>query len=230
MAEIREFDSRLTLATTLAEAVVGHLKDAIAARGRATLAVPGGTTPGPFLMALALHELDWSQVAATLTDERWVPPDHPRSNARLLGRTLLIDETAAIEFVPLYAEAETPDAVVAEVSAAIQSRILPLDICVLGMGTDMHVASLFPGADRLAEALSPDCASPVLPIRAPGADETRMTLTLPSILSARHIFILITGPEKMTALETALGDGPVADGPARAILRGDRPVTVYYAP
>ena len=229
-AEVRHFADRQQLAEGLAGQVAGDLAAALAVRGRASLAVPGGTTPGPFLTALADQDLDWRHVTATLTDERWVPPDHPRANARLLRGTLLTGWAAALDFVPLFADAATPDAVVAAIGRTVAERVLPLDVCVLGMGADMHVASLFPGADRLEEALDPHCPSPVLPIRAPGATETRITLTLPSLLSAGHIYILIAGPEKLTALETALGGGPARDGPVRAVLGSDRPVVVCYAP
>lgn len=230
MAEILRFADRQQLAEGLAARVAGDLAAALAARGATTLAVPGGTTPGAFLTALAGQPLDWARIAVTLTDERWVPPDHPRSNARLLRAALLERGAEKAQFVPLYAEAATPEAAVAAVGAAVAERMLPLDVCVLGMGADMHIASLFPGADRLAEALDPGCPSPVLPIRAPGAGEERITLTLPSLLSAGHIYILIAGEEKLAALDAAAGDGRVEEGPVRAVLRANRPVAVYYAP
>jgi 6-phosphogluconolactonase len=84
------------------------------------------------------------------------------------------------------------------------------------MGADMHTASLFPGADNLAQAMSPD-APPVMALRAPGAPEPRITLTLPVLQSALRTHILITGPEKRAAIERAEGlDASLA--PVKALL------------
>ena len=227
---VRRFPDRQQLAAGLADRIAADLAAALAARGRARLAVPGGTTPGPFLTALARHPLDWTRIAVTLTDERWVPPDHPRSNARLLRECFLDAGAAAARFVPLFAAGADPDAAAAAIAEAVAREVLPLDVCVLGMGADLHTASLFPGADRLAEALDPECPVAVLPIRAPGAAEARITLTLPSLVSAGHIYILIAGAEKLAALDAALAPGPVAEGPVRAVLRSGRPVDVFHAP
>jgi 6-phosphogluconolactonase len=105
---------------------------------------------------------------------------------------------------------------------------LPIDVLVLGMGADMHTASLFPGAPELAAALADD-APALLEITPPGQPEARLTLTAPVLRSASVIHILITGPEKLAALERAVVDGPVAEAPVRAVLTAPCPVTVHYA-
>ena len=171
------------LASLLANQVAAVLNAAIRDTGRATLAVPGGTTPVAFLSALGGQALDWAAVAVTLTDERCVPADHPRSNRRLLDDTLFAGPARAAGFVALD-------------DAQALSALLPLDACVLGMGEDWHVASLFPGADRLDEALSPECGTPALRLRAPGAPEERITLTAPVLTGAGRCFVLIHGAEK----------------------------------
>ena len=224
-----DYPDRAAQAQALARDVADALQASIAATGRAVLSVPGGTTPGPFLRALAGAALHWPAVTVVLNDERWVPPDHPRSNARLLGETLLTGAAAQATTVPLYRDAPRPEEGLAAVAWALRGPALPLDVLVLGMGEDMHTASLFPGADRLAEALDPACAEPVLPMRAAGAAEPRITLTLPALLSARQTHILITGEEKRVALDRACEDGPEAEAPIRAILRRAAP-TVHYAP
>ena len=227
--ERRTQDSREALMVELAEAVAEDLRRALAARGRASLAVPGGTTPGPFLKALSRLDLDWSQVAVTLTDERWLPPDHERSNQRLVTGTLLRNGAAAAGFLPLYGGSEAPEESLGAVAAALEAEALPLDVCVLGMGADRHTASLFPGADRLADALAAG-APPVLALRAPGAPEPRVTLTAPVLRGAGKVYLLITGEAKAAALETALGAGPEEEAPVRTVLRRDGPVEVFYAP
>lgn len=224
-AVIEEYPDREALALGLATRVARELGDALAAKGRASLAVPGGTTPGPFLTGLSLQPIDWAQVNVMLTDERFVPESSDRSNTRLLRETLLQNNAAAARLVPFYAKADQPEDVLTNLTERIVPA-LPLDVCVLGMGEDMHTASLFPGADLLDEALS-DAAPALLPMRAPGAPEPRLTLTAPVLKASDHCHLLITGEAKMAALKKALEDGPATEAPVRAIL--SRPVTVHYA-
>ena len=92
------------------------------------------------------------------------------------------------------------------------------------MGTDMHTASLFPGADRLAEALAPD-APALMALRAPGAGEPRVTLTARVLADAMACHILITGADKRAALDRAQGLAP-EEAPVRAVLAN---ATVHWA-
>ena len=216
------------LAAALADAVAAALRNALASRGRAMLALSGGTTPGPFLDALATRTLDWARVIVTLADERWVPVGHPRANATLVRDTLLQGAAAVARFVPLYAAAPTPEAGLAAVRAGIDALPLPLDVVVLGMGDDGHIASLFPGGDQLAAALDPRTPARVLPMRAPAAGEPRMSLTLPLLAGARSVFLLITGESKRAMLERAIGDARL---PVHALLaQAQAPIAVYWAP
>ncbi|PCJ74597.1 MAG: 6-phosphogluconolactonase [Rhodobacteraceae bacterium] len=223
-----QYPDRETLMENIAEDVADQLSAAIDARGAATLAVPGGTTPAPFLELLSKADLDWSKVRVMLTDERFVPETSTRSNTRLLRETLLQNNAAAAQLVPFYKAADTPEEVLEDLIGAI-SAALPLDVCVLGMGADMHTASLFPEADRLAEGLDLDGTAVLLPMRAPGAAEPRLTLTAPVLRAARSIHILITGESKKTAFEAALIDGPAIEAPIRVILDAPTQVDVHYA-
>ena len=198
------------LGSALATRVAADLREAIALRGKASLAVPGGTTPAPFLDALASADLDWSRIAVTLTDERCVPEDSDRSNARLV-RQHLVSKVAA-RFVPLYGADNAEEAI---------RDILPLDALVLGMGEDMHTASLFPGTPGLADLLDPDGARLLAQVAPPGADEPRITLTMAALAPARNTYILIKGPGKRAALETALATQDRTKAPIRAILESD---------
>lgn len=216
------------LAAALADAVAAVLRNALASRGRATLALSGGTTPGPFLDALATRTLDWARVIVTLADERWVPAGHPRANATLVRDTLLQGAAAVARFVPLYTEAPTPEAGLATVRAGIDALPLPLDAVVLGMGDDGHFASLFPAGDHLAAALDPHTPARVLPMRAPDAAEPRITLTLPVLAGARSVFLLIAGRHKRGVLERAVADAGL---PMHALLmQAHAPIAVYWAP
>ncbi len=225
--ELISYRDQALQATGLAALVAGTLRAAIEARGQASLAVPGGTTPAPFLRALSGADLDWAHIRVMPTDERWVAADSPRSNARLLRETLLQGPAAAATLIPLAAPASAPEDALDGLASAVAAA-LPLDVCVLGMGEDMHTASLFPGADRLNDALDPDCPSPILPIRAPAAPEPRITLTAPALLGAAHLHLLIKGRAKLRAFQRAERVGPVAEAPVRLILRAPQGVRVHY--
>ena len=227
----RSYATKDELAAALAEAVGDNLKAGIAKRGTASIAVSGGSTPGRFFMKLGKrHDVDWDKVMVTLVDERWVDETSDRSNAGLVNEKMLQGPAAVARFIPLYAGGSEPDAS-ALVRTAGQLSVVPrpFDAVVLGMGSDGHTASFFPGGDNLAAALNAD--GPVVAMRAPGAGEPRVTLTLPSLLDTEALYLHIEGEEKAKVLESALAEGPVEQMPVRAVLRQDRvPLTVYWSP
>lgn len=220
---LQEYPTHGALFASLAAAIAGQLQTALAV-GPVSLSVPGGTTPGPVFDLLCQADLDWPRVSVVLNDERWVGEDSPRSNTRLLRERLLQGRAAAARLVPLYAPGHaTPEPALATLEAGLRPH-LPLTVLLLGMGADMHTASLFPGADRLAEALAPD-APLLLPMRAEAAGEPRVTLTAPVLQAARHIHVLITGSDKRQALTRAL-TLPASVAPIRAVLDT---ATVHWA-
>lgn len=228
--ERRSFADKLTLAKELADNVAEHIKAAIAANGVAAIAVSGGSTPGRFFAALGKHkDIDWSKVIVTLVDERWVDDTNDRSNAMLVNEKMLQGPAAVARFFPLYSGGDAPDAAaIARTNVLLAELPQTFAAVILGMGTDGHTASFFPGGDTLSEALS--AAGPAVAIRAPGAAEPRVTLTLPRLLDADGLYLHIEGEEKTGVLDTALSEGPVEDMPIRAVLRSGQPVTVYWAP
>ncbi len=217
------YPDREMMMRALADQIASELREAIGAKGRATLSVPGGTTPGPIFDILSGVDLDWSKVAVMLNDERWVGEDSPRSNTRLLRERLLRDRAGDAALVPLYADAARPEDRMDALAEGIAVH-LPIDVLLLGMGADMHTASLFPGADRLAEALSDD-APILLPMRAEAAGEPRITLSAPVLRDAMHIHILITGAEKRAAIKRAEALPP-EEAPVCAVLAN---ATVHWA-
>lgn len=230
MPERLDFPDRLLLAKALAEAVATDIRTALARDGRAVIAVSGGSTPGKFFRQLGkIKDIDWEKVVVTLVDERWVPETHDRSNAALVNETLLQGPAAVAHFVPLYSGSAEPDATaIARTNAALEEVRGPFAAVVLGMGNDGHTASFFPGGDSLNEALS--SPGPALALEAPGAGEPRVTLTLPRLLDTDGLYLHIEGEEKAATLEQALAEGPVEAMPVRAILAGDKPVVIFWAP
>jgi len=219
-----DYPDRELMMLALADKVASQLRRALEVEERVTLCVPGGTTPGPVFDILSGLDLDWARVWVMLNDERWVDETSPRSNTALLRNRLLRGAAALAHLVPLYAPAETPEERLDELSEGVRAA-LPLTVLMLGMGADMHTASLFPGADRLAEALAPD-APEVMALRAEAAGEPRITLTAPVLRSAMHCHLLITGAEKRAALERA-ASLPETEAPVRIVLSN---ATIHWAP
>ncbi|MDE2017416.1 MAG: 6-phosphogluconolactonase [Hyphomicrobiales bacterium] len=216
----RDFADPAALADALARSVAQSLAEAVAARGTALLALSGGSTPADFLRRLGALPLAWDRVVVTPVDERWVAADSPRSNARMIGQTLLSGAAAGARFVGMTDGAQTPEAGLAEVEARIAALPWPADVLTLGMGEDGHTASWFPGADGLDEAAAADAPTHVRAIRAPGAPEPRITLTGRAVLSARRIVLQIEGAAKRATLAAAEAPGPWQAMPIRAVLRG----------
>ena len=219
---LQTYPDRAALMAGLASAMVKELATALR-NGPATLSVPGGTTPGPVFDALSVADLDWARVFVLLNDERWVGEDSPRSNTRLLRERLLQRKAAAATLLPLYAPAPKPEDRLEQLAQTIAPH-LPISVLLLGMGNDMHTASLFPGADHLSQALSPD-APVLMALRADAAGEPRITLSARVLQAAKHIHVLITGPEKRIALDRALTLPPEL-APIRTVL--DQ-ATVHWA-
>jgi len=221
--KLLEYPDAEMMMIDIANRLAGELNSYLMRHDFASFAVPGGTTPGPVFDALCAADIDWDRVHVILTDERWVPEDSPRSNTRLVKERLLTDRAAAARLVPLYLPSAEPEKRLAEVQADVEKE-LPLAVLLLGMGGDMHTASLFPGANRLDEALAPD-APPVLAMRAPGASEPRVTLTAPVLDGALSKHVVITGAEKRDALQRAAELTP-KEAPIRAVWTG---LTVHWA-
>ena len=205
----------------LASKIAGEIETALFHEDIVSLAVPGGTTPGPVFDELCAADLDWARVRILLTDERRVPANHPRSNERLLRERLLVSRAASAEFVRLVPEAE-------EVMGPVLDQIaplLPLNVLLLGMGADMHTASLFPGSPDLAAALDRQ-AAPLMLVAASEGLEPRITLTAPVLAGALSTHVLITGDDKRAALEKAQHLKP-EEAPIAVVLKH---ADVHWAP
>lgn len=224
------YPGRDALAEGLAAAVAEGLRAAIAEKGAASLGLPGGTTPAPFMEALSRQPLDWTRVTVFPADERWVPDDSPRSNAGLIRAHLLQGPADRARLIGLYDPAfDSPEAG-APAAAGRLAGVLPPDVLVLGMGNDMHTASLFPGAPQLPRALDPD-APPVMAMTGPAPDhEPRLSLTLPALRAAGARHLLLTGADKRETLDRALALEPGTDFAAAPILALLPGMTVHWAP
>ncbi len=223
--EFREYADRDMLQLGLAGVLAGALTLALQQREQVLFAVAGGETPGPVFDSLCAVALEWERVTVLPTDERWVGGDSPRSNARMIGERLLVERAARARFLPLHTGDPSPEEGFGKLCEAVEP-LLPVSVLLLGMGADMHVASLFPGCPNLAAALHED-APAVLAMRPPAQPEPRVTLSAPVLNGAMSKHLLITGREKRAALDEALRIGDPLRAPVLAVLGG---MTVHWAP
>ncbi|MEY4783405.1 MAG: 6-phosphogluconolactonase [Pseudomonadota bacterium] len=224
------FQDRRRLFAGLCHDFTDRLNEIIRKRRKASLALAGGTTPGPLYEALSNVLINWEKVSLTVTDERWVSPEDPASNEYLIRDLLMKRRAAGATFVPF----KTNHAKASGGASIAEKRltpIMPFDICLLGMGPDGHIASLIPGADGYAAAVDPAGTKKVAGIHAPGAagSPERMTLTIPGILSSRRIVLLFMGQDKLAVYnEAKAGEG---SSPIRELLTQRKvPVHAFWAP
>ncbi|WP_137972913.1 6-phosphogluconolactonase [Pseudomonas sp. F(2018)] len=216
------------LAGELAVTVANALRLAIGECGAASLVVSGGRSPIAFFERLARQELDWSRVAVSLADERWVPVGHADSNEGLVRRHLLQGAAAKARFIGLYQPAATLEEAAMLAHQALAELPQPIDVLVLGMGEDGHTASLFPASGNLDLALSADCAQRCLPMHAPSVPRQRLSMPLALLAGARLTLLAVQGRGKLDTLRQALAAEGDAQMPIRAFLR--RPLEIYWCP
>lgn len=211
-----EYADREMLVMQVANLLAGDLENALFNHDRVSFAVPGGTTPGPiFDMLCATDHLDWSRVHVMLTDERWVPENDPQSNAALIKQRLMTDHAAKATFTPFYTGDYSIEAASAQLGETLQEAF-PLSVLMLGMGADMHTASLFPGAEGLEVAMASD--APIFyPIKMPGTQADRITLSARMLEGAMSTHVVIFGEDKKEALMQAQSL-PAAEAPIKTVL------------
>ena len=226
------FSNRESLTDALCQRLSASISEHIKLRNKANLALPGGTSPIPMLQSLAKQNIDWSSVNLTLTDERWVPSNHPDSNEGLLRQHLLNQIDA--HFIPLKNAAHTPKAGQKEIESSLEQHCLPLDLCVLGMGDDGHIASLFPNSPEINIATLAQNTQHCIAVNPPHITQARLSLTLNTMMQARELVLLIMGKPKQAAYQRALSLSTYTEYlslPVSFILHQEKvPIHIYWAP
>lgn len=215
----------------VADALLAACADALAARGEAWLALAGGRTPLPAYRIFAAHPLPWPRIAIVPTDERCVPRDHPASNLGALADAF--SSAPGIALHPLTNGKGEAGASLLAARARLAARPAPFDAVVVGMGTDAHFASLFPGAAGLVPALDPAGSESVVRIDPeplpPEAPYGRISLTLSRLSHARAVHLVMTGAGKRAVLEAASATDDVQGHPVAALLHaGAAPLHVHW--
>ncbi|MFD0738033.1 6-phosphogluconolactonase [Lysobacter koreensis] len=199
-------------------AIAAELRRELMRRPRARMLVAGGDTPASVYRALSKAPLQWDRVDVALVDERWLQPDDPDSNAWLVRTHLLQHHAAQARFEPMTQPGRRIEEAVAIASA---HGLQPASVAVLGMGSDGHLASLFPRMRDLDRAL--DSRQPYVAVDASGCVgaqqwSRRISLTPTGLRHSRSRVLLIRGREKLDAFEYALASGDVESWPVLLAL------------
>jgi 6-phosphogluconolactonase len=226
--DVRRLATPQDLFQAAAEEVITAATDAIAERGRFTIALSGGSTPRSLYTLIAANansSLPWEKIFFFWGDERHVPPTDTESNYRMAEETILSKvpvPPANIFRVPT----ENPDAsAAAEAYEQTLRKFFELaagefprfDLILLGMGPDGHTASLFPETAALQEKSRLVVANWVEKLHA-----YRITLTLPVLNAARRVAFLVSGGDKASVLHEVLeGDAPGEKYPSKLIRPSD---------
>ena len=226
--EVRRLTTPQDLFQAAAEEIIRDAADAVAQRGRFTIALSGGSTPRNLYTLIAANasaSLPWDQMFFFWGDERHVPSGDPESNYRMARETLLSKiRVPAANIFPI--PAENPDASVAAESYEqtlrkffdVASGEFPrFDLILLGMGPDGHTASLFPETAALQEKSRLVVANWVEKLKT-----SRITLTLPVLNAARCVAFLVSGTDKAAVLREVLeGNGPAEKYPSKLVRPGE---------
>jgi 6-phosphogluconolactonase len=201
-------------------AAVGELLAEQARRG-GSIALTGGSTPGRAYQRAAELEPNWNNVELWWGDERCVPPDDERSNYRLAKEALLdrlAEQPGAVHRIR--GELEPADAA-GEYDKGLEGA--ELELLLLGLGPDGHVASLFPGSPQLGVEDRRATSGPAG--LEPWVD--RVTMTMPELRSARRVVFLVAGEAKAEAVARAFGGQITPEVPASLVLLTSSPVQVF---
>ena len=178
--------------------------------GRGSVVLTGGNTIEPIYAALATSDAGWGSLDVFFSDERCVPPDDPASNYGLVRRSLF-DPVRARRVHRMRGE-DPPDAAAAAYHEEVAAVTGGFDLVLLGMGTDCHIAAMFPGSSALDERQRLCVA-----VKRPDGLEG-LTLTPPALDRSHSIVFLVSGADKAEAARRAVaGDEGSATCPARVL-------------
>ncbi len=222
-----QFGSVDALHQALIQRIEKNLLDAIAEKGKAFIALSGGSTPKRLFEKLCLLDIPWNRVVITLVDERWTDLNSSESNEFLVRHTLLKEKAAVARFIGLknrFATASEGEEACNQTFSDLDENF---DLVMLGMGEDGHTASFFPDASALQKALSTEASC--VAITPPVAPYERMTLSLSRLIRTDNLILHIEGEKKWKVFEAAVQAGPVEAMPVRAfIYRSETPLLEVY--
>ena len=227
-----------TLLPALLDFCVQALREDLTTATAASCLLSGGTTPRSLYALLASADLPWHLITPALVDERRVPVTDQASNEGLLRTIFRHNPTFLARLQGMASHESSAIAAQRDCEARYAALPQPWSFCLLGLGSDGHTASLFPGASGLREALQGQhlCqAITAQPSTVTGNHTERLTLTLAGLRRARRLILYFTGAGKWQVYQTALRCHDKEDHrmqlPVAAVLQQtDAPVHIFYHP
>ena len=229
MYKFNEFNSKAELDNSLADTVAKLLQQAVEQKGKAFLAVSGGSTPKGFFTELSQKKLDWKHITVTLVDERWLEESHQDSNTNLVKSHLLVNAASDATFFSIAREQSLTDELVQLINDEAESNILPFDVAILGMGTDGHTASIFPCSEQVSEALNENYDKALLAVEPTTAPYQRISFSFNALKQSKHLFLHITSENKLDVMEKALLAKPIEMPIGAFLTQTDTQLQVYWA-
>ena len=198
-----------TLSRAAARDLTADIHETLDEQDRYTLALAGGSTPRRLYELLAEGAVPWSQVHLFWGDERFVPHDHPQSNARMAAETLTDHVPLPDDNVhPIPTQTDRPETAAAIYTDTLREyfadRSATFDTALLGLGADGHTASLFPETDTPEQRRTDDAWVRVVAAPPRHDVSTRITCTLPTLNGTRRAVFLAAGERKREALHSVL--------------------------
>jgi len=217
-----------SLASDLCQCIGKILTEAIRKKGRASMAVSGGSTPIGLFKEFSLSSIDWTKIDLTLTDDRWVDAKNPDSNELLVRTHLIKNKAVQVNFIPLKNDAKTAKEGQIYSEKMLRKITLPFDVVVLGMGTDGHTASLFPCSDELPEAMNLKNSNYLISTSPKTAPYQRLSLTARVIFDSKNVFLHLNGSSKLHTLESAMEYKDPNKMPIYKFLKNG--LSIYWSP
>ena len=222
MIERRHCENITILSTSVADFVAKQLRAALYQNNVASLVIPGGNTPKIFLPTLARLSLQWEKVVVTLSDERWVSTDSEGSNENLLQNYFFNYMENKAHFISLKTDHDHPSQALSTINQRLSQLPLPINLTILGLGEDGHIASIFPGSpiSSLSHALCEVAVPPVSP-------SIRISLAFSLLISSHQIIIVVIGENKRKYLEQFINSQDTRIPFVRLIQQTRSPITIF---
>jgi len=217
-----------SLASDLCQCIGEILTEAIRKKGRASMAVSGGSTPIRLFKEFSLLSIDWTKIDLTLADDRWVDAKNADSNELLVRTHLIKNKAAQVNFISLKNDAKTAKEGQIYSEKMLRKITLPFDVIVLGMGSDGHTASLFPCSDELPEAMNLSNSNYLISTSPKTVPYERISLTARVILDSKNIFLHLNGSSKLHTLESAMEYKDPNKMPIYTFLKNG--LSIYWSP
>lgn len=222
MLERRRYENINTLSTAVADFAADRLHTALQQNDVTSLVIPGGSTPKFYLPTLARLPINWQKVMITLSDERWVDTRSQDSNEFLVRNYFLNHMNREAHFISLKTTHDHPSLALLTINDRLSQLPLPINLAILGLGEDGHIASIFPG-HSINSASNSLCEVAVPPI----APSIRISLAFSLLASSDHIIVVVTGQNKKKRLEQFIDSQDPQIPFIRLVQQTHSPITIF---